>query len=212
MGQRYNSYKEYKKYFRILPIIIFAVFLSDAFFFSALLHMFQKQTTESFIYLIICALIFLPIFLKFIKTLKQILRGINRKYLLQSLYSFCLYLLIIIVTIVLNGKIRGEYLFLYTGLLTGEGIVMAVVRGHYFLKTMQIYYPFIVEKRYFTDVGEMELYEQKLSEELERIYNCTNSSEVLKALDLRQASSIVIPHVLIPFFTVESLLMLGLVL
>ena len=211
MEQKYNSYNEYKKYFRILPVLVLALFLSDALFFSALFIMLQNKGIAGIIYLTICALIFVPIFLKFVKTMQFIMKGVKRKYVCQSLYSFGIYWAVIAITILFSGKINGGYLFFYTWVVTGEGIVLAVIRGRYFLKTMKIFYPSILEKNIFTNNVEQERYEQRLSEELEKIYFSTCFSEVVKAIDLRHASSAVVLHIFVPFFTVESLLMLGVV-
>ena len=207
MEKHYNSYEEYKKNFEILPIMILAMFISDAFFFSALLIIFQEQNIGTVIYLAVCAMIFIPILWKFIRAIQRILQGVKRKYLRCSLYSFGLYLGGIIVTVAFNGSIKGKHLFLCTGLIMGEGMIIAVARGYYFLEIMRRFYPFTVEKNFSTNDAEKELYEG----ELECIYNSTNFPEVVKALELRQASSVVVAHILIPFFTVESLMMLGVI-
>lgn len=173
--------------------------------------MIQNKGIASVIYLAVCGMVFVPIFLKFVKIMQLIVKGVKRKYVYQSLYSFGIYWAAIAITILFSGKINGGYLFFYTLVVTGEGVVLAILRGHYFLKTMRKFYPSILKRNVCASNVEQERYEQRLSEELEKIYFSTCVSEVIKAIDLRHASSMVVLHIFVPFFTVESLLMLGVV-
>lgn len=213
MSQNYNNYNDYKLYIERFFGISGILLMANTFFLPILrINISPSSGIAEKVIMLIIVIPYIKILGIWKNTLKKLLHGIAKKYLNITIWSIIVYWSIILFTIIIFGSIKETDILIFSGIMIGEGFIFLLVRGFHYIDIMDKYHPHIINPdTYPIDLFNADDQKRKISDKLDIIQQTTQNSEVLKALELRRAIPLIYVHIMIPFFTLETLAFLGLV-
>ena len=142
-----------------------------------------NDKTEVFVY---CMFVWIPVLMlkKWLHWIKQILKGVEKKYVIRSIGVFSIYWILAVLSIYTYGNTDNSVMYVLTVLWCVYSFVLFGIRWCIFSSIMEKYCPYIV-----CELRRASL--QKNNMEVERILDdlmeSTGNPEVKKAVQVRKA-------------------------
>ena len=143
----------------------------------------RNDKAEVFVY---CVFVWLPVLMlkKWLYWIKQILKGVEKKYVIRSIWAFGIYWILAILSICMYENIDNIVMYVLTVIWGVYSFVLLGIRWCTFSSIMEKYCPYIMRELRGASLQKNNMEVERI---LDEVMESTENPEVKKAVQVRKA-------------------------